>query len=267
MKLKISVLLTILVSISVNVFGQKPPIKTPDVPNKPADVTKLEITKNKAKTPTVKEILAKYVQAIGGRANYEKIKSRMTKATQDVPTAGIKGTIEIYAAAPNKSFTKAVIGGIGEFFEGFDGKNAWSINPLQGSRDKSGEELVQTKLRYDFYRDINLDKLYPKIELKGTEKVGANEAYVLIATPDNLPSETFYFDTKSGLLIRQDITATSPEGKTPSKNFFEDMREIDGVKIPFRMRTILPQFEVVTTLTEVKNNIVVEDAKFTKPKI
>ena len=167
MKLKTSILFAILFSISLNAFGQKKVVKPEVVPNKPADVTKLEIKPSAAKTPTVQEILAKYVQAIGGRAANEKIKSRMSKGTQEIAAAGIKGTFEKYAAAPNKSISKAVIPGVGEITGGFDGQTAWSINPVQGNRDKQGEELAQAKLTYDFYREINLDKLFLKMEVKG----------------------------------------------------------------------------------------------------
>jgi hypothetical protein len=105
------------------------------------------------------------------------------------------------------------------------------------------------------------------LELKGIEKVGESDTYVLVGTPDNnLPSDIFYFDTKSGLLVRQDTTAISPEGKMPGKTFLEDYREVDGVKVPFKTRTVLPQFELITTFTEVKNNVAVESSKFVKPK-
>ena len=270
MKLKTTIFLTVLLSVSATAFGQKEPVKTTTETKPKTEAKTVETKPVETKTPvvtmpTVKEILAKYVQAIGGRTAYEKIKTRVTKGTQDIPAAGIKGTFETYAAAPNKSVNKAVIGGIGEFLDGFDGQKAWTINPIQGSRDKTGEELLQAKMTYDFYREINLEKVYPKMELKGTEKVGASDAYVIVATPDTLPSETFYFDTKSGLLVRTDATLVTPEGKTPTKNFLEDYREIDGVKMPFRVRTILPQFELIVTTTEVKNNAAVEDSMFAKP--
>ncbi len=129
--------------------------------------------------------------------------------------------MKAYAAAPNKSYNKTSLAGIGDIIEGFDGQTAWSINPLQGNRDKEGEELAQTKLTYDFYRETNLAKLYPKMELKGTEKVGESDAYVIVGTPVGSPPETFYFDTKSGLLVRQDVTAISPEGKIPIKTFLK----------------------------------------------
>jgi len=267
MKLKISILLTILFSISAPVFGQKEPVK-PKTETKPAVDAKPAETKTTAvKMPTVQEILAKYVQAIGGKEANEKLKSRLSKGTIELAPMGIKGTFEAYNAAPNKSINKTTLDGIGEIIEGTDGATAWSINPLQGNRDKQGEELAQNKLFNNFYRETMLDKLYPKMELKGTEKIGTSEAYVVVGTPDNLPSETFYFDTKSGLLLRQDGTIISPEGKQPVKVFFEDYRDVDGVKVAFKTRAILPQIEIITTVTEVKNNVAVEDSKFAKPKV
>ncbi len=275
MKLKTSILLTTLLTVSATVFGQDKPVKPPTVPNKPADVKALEIkpsatptaaTAAAVKLPTATEILAKYVQAIGGKAANEKIKSRFVKATVELVPFGVKGTSETYTAAPGKSINRTNLEGIGEIVEGFDGVTAWSINPLSGNRDKAGEELAQAKLIYDFGRATNLDKLYPKMQVTGIEKVGASDAYVVVGTPDGLPAETFYFDTKSGLLVRQDATFVSPEGKQAMKIFYEDYRDIDGLKMSYKSRTVTPQFEAITIITEVKNNVPVEDAKFAKPK-
>ncbi len=44
------------------------------------------------------------------------------------------------------------------------------------------------------------------------------------------------------------------------------MREVDGVKLPFKIRSVLPQFEIVLTFGEVKNNVAIDDGKFVKPK-
>ncbi len=137
---------------------------------------------------------------------------------------------------------------------------------MTGNHDKTGEELTQTKLTYDFYRETNLAKLYPKMELKGTEKVGENDAYVIVATPVGSPPETFYFDVKSGLLVRQDVTVISEDGKIPMKTFFDDVREVDGVKVPFKIHSVLPEYEIYLTMTEVKHNVAVENDKFAKPK-
>lgn len=262
MKLKLFILLGIL-TFSAGVFAQKTETA------KPAETKSAEPKSTPApvaKLPTVKEILDKYVAAIGGREANEKIKTRMTKGLIEMSPMGIKGTVESYSAAPNKNYMKLNIGGIGEIIDGFDGTAGWSINPIQGNRDKEGDELLQAKLTYTFSREVNLDKIYSKIEVKGTDKVGDKDVYVVTATPAGLPAETLYFDTKSGMLLRSDVTAISPEGNMMTKNFFDDFREVDGVKIPFKTRSVLPQFEMNMTLTEIKHGVTIDDKIFSKPK-
>src|SRR5262245_21317324 len=75
--------------------------------------------------PTVDQILDKYMQASGGRQAVEKITSRMTKGTVEFSTMGLKGEMENYAKAPNKTLTIINLSGVGEFREGDDGKIAW----------------------------------------------------------------------------------------------------------------------------------------------
>ena len=261
MKLKSTLVFTLVFLSSISIFGQKAEPAKPSAPK--TDDTK---TAQTAKLPTVQTILDKYVAAIGGRAANEKHKTRVTKATFEFAPMGIKGTSESYVAAPDKSYTKMNMQGIGEIVSGTDGKTAWTINPLQGNRDITGEELLQLKLTNNLYRETNLDKLYSSWTVKGIEKVGGKDAYVVTGTPAGLAPETFYFDAQTGLLVRTDSTLVSPEGKMPAQTFYEDYREVDGVKIPYKMRVVVPQAEIITMITEIKNGAAIEEAKFAKPK-
>jgi len=223
MKFKSILIFAIVLILTGAAFAQKPS------PSKP-EPTKSEPVKA-AKLPTVQEILAKYVKAIGGREANEKIKTRFTTGTIELAPMGVKGTFESHAVAEAKSMTKMDLVGIGEFLDGSDGKIAWSVNPVQGSRDKTGLELAQAKLNNNFYREINLDKLYTKMELKGIEKVGEKDAYVVVATAEGLPPTTWYFDAIGGLILRADsvgICARTLVGivtpsmvRNSSKNTFE----------------------------------------------
>ena len=60
----------------------------------------------------------------------------------------------------------------------------------------------------------------------------------------------FYFDVKTGLLLRQD------------DDFYEDYREVDGVLCPFTIRNA----NTLIKLTEVKHNVAVDDARFIEEK-
>ncbi|MEO7673445.1 MAG: hypothetical protein ABIU09_05135 [Pyrinomonadaceae bacterium] len=256
MKFKSALLTALILTATSAIFAQKPD------PLKPEPVK----TNVAAKLPTVKEVLDKYVKAIGGREAIEKVKTRFMSGTVEISPMGIKGTYEIYSAAESKTFTKMNLAGIGDMLDGYDGKTAWVINPIQGNREKTGAELLQAKINGNFYREINLDKLFSKIEVKGVDKVAGKDAYVLVATADGIPPETWYFDTVSGLLLRSDITAISPEGSQPAKMFFEEMRTADGVTGPMKIRTQLPQFEIVMTATDFKQGIAIDESKFAKPK-
>jgi outer membrane lipoprotein-sorting protein len=253
---KLLTLAGILIIVSGSAFSQ----------NKPVSKTrKVKTQTSKTALPSARTIIQKYVAAIGGRAAYQKQTSRVMKGTLEITSAGLKGAFESYAKAPNKSLTRTTLAGIGEISVAFDGQNGWITNPIQGTREQKGEELLQTKLSSDFYREVQLERLFPKLEVKGREKIGEKEVFIVVATPNDSEPETFYFDVRTGLLLRRDTITVSPEGRIPSQTYFEDYREIDGIKLPFINRAVTGGFDAVIKFTEIKHNVPIEDAKFAKP--
>jgi outer membrane lipoprotein-sorting protein len=215
--------------------------------------------------PTVDQILDKYVQALGGKAAMEGITSTVSKGTFEIPAFGASGSAEIWTKAPNKTAIRLDIPGFGIVQEGFNGTVAWAQEPQSGLREKTGAELASTKLDADFYKPLRLKQLYPKITVKGTEKVGDKDAYVLEATPAEGAVETWYFDAASGLLARIDAERESPQGKAAIQNYLEDYRDVGGVKEPFTNRIVSPAFTIIIKLDDVKHNVPVDDTKFNKP--
>ena len=218
-----------------------------------------------AALPTVDQILDKYVQTLGGKAAMEKITSTASKGTFEIAAFGASGTAEVWEKAPNKTALKLDIPGFGLVLEGFNGTVAWSQDPQSGLREKTGAELAATKLDADFYKPLRLKQLYPKITVKGMEKVGDKDAYVLTATPAEGAAETWYFDAASGLLTRMDLERESPQGKMAVQVFQEDYKEVDGIKIPHTMRQVTSAFTIVIKLDEVKHNVAIDETKFNKP--
>jgi outer membrane lipoprotein-sorting protein len=217
------------------------------------------------KLPTVDQVIDKYVQAIGGKAAVEKQNSRVSKGNFEIPSFSAGGPIEIYAKAPNKAFSTINIEGFGVVQQGFTGSTGWSSDPQSGMRELGASEVAAAKLDSDFYRDIKLKELYPKLELKGKEKLPAGEAYVIIATPATGSPETLYFDTQSGLLVRQDGKRESPQGSMNVQVWFEDYKDVEGVKMPFTVKQNSDAISFVIKLTEIKPNVAIDDAKFNKP--
>lgn len=228
-----------------------------------------------ASTPTVDQILDKYVQAIGGKAAFEKLKTRVMKGTSENLTTSRVAAIEIYAKAPNK---RVEMVGAADYdsSRGFNGAVGWSLNMTEtGFRELSGHGLAAEKREAEFHREIKLRDLYPRLTLAGKEKVGDREAYVIEATPADGDTEKLYFDVQTGLLIRRDGTIEMPKDgripvesliKIPVESYFEDYREIDDVKLPFTVRHSLPGVRTITRFKEIKHNTPIGDAKFNKPE-
>ncbi len=217
-------------------------------------------------TPTVDQVLDKYVQAVGGKSAFEKLTTRVMKGKVEVPGIGESGKVEIYKKAPNKGLTLLTIPGNGPTPRAFNGKTGWMIDdPDEGVKDAPPSDLAGMQREFDFYREIRLKALYPQMNLKGKEKVGGSEAYVIEAKAGDGAVEKMYFDVQSGLLVRNDTPYVTEDGTSIVENIFEDYREVDGVKVPFVWRQISPDFEYVFRFDQVQHNVPVDDAKFEKP--
>jgi outer membrane lipoprotein-sorting protein len=222
-------------------------------------------TTPQAALPSVDQILDKYVKAIGGKAAFEKLTSRVSKGTFEMDQLPGPAAEEIYAKAPDKQAMVTDVPSFGQARRGFNGAVGWEDNPMSGLRDFAGPELEAMKRDADFYKAIKLKGLYPKMTLKGKESVNGHDAYVIEATPPDGAAETMWFDADSGLLVRTQREGEGPEGKVTIGMTFDDYREVDGIKLPFVIHQSMGDFAFVIKLSEVKHNVPIDDAKFDKP--
>jgi hypothetical protein len=50
------------------------------------------------------------------------------------------------------------------------------------------------------------------------------------------------------------------------KVHLDDYREVDGLKVPFKVRFAFESFDITLRVTELKHNVPIDDAVFQKPK-
>jgi hypothetical protein len=101
--------------------------------------------------------------------------------------------------------------------------------------------------------------------VKGKETIDGHDAYFVQGDREGKPPLKLYFDEKSGLLVRLIRYGDTPLGLLPTQVDYADYREVDGVKIPFRWTLARPGGRFTIQLTDVKQNVPVDDAKFAKP--
>jgi len=223
-------------------------------------------------TVTIDELMTKTIAALGGEANWRKVTSREMKFDIDFEQQGVKGYGTSYTKAPNFFATDATFTALGKpigtSFEYFDGTTAGEVVSFAPAETFSGRRLEDIKLENDFYGILNWKNGVKSAEIKGTEKVGEEEVYIVDFHPENASDFTYYISTKTFLPVKKTsiIVSSTSNLKLPITQFFSDYKTIDGVMIPFKTVVKSPSMgDVVTYVKEVKNNVPVEDKMF-KPK-
>jgi hypothetical protein len=214
--------------------------------------------------PTTDQIIEKCITAMGGRAAIEKITSRVSKGTLEVPDMGVQGTVTVSEKAPDKTLTVLEMNGM-FVREGTDTAGAWEDNPQTGLRDKTGTELADARRAATFSPELRLREMYKTLEVTGQEKVGDKDAYVVLATPAVGAPSRLYFDVASGLMVRQTGTRESAQGPVDVDVYLDDFRTVDGIKLPFAIHQVTAAFSVDVRLSEVTHNVALDDALFKRP--
>lgn len=224
---------------------------------------------------TVDEVVNRCVTAIGGRAALEKLKSRSMVGTITLSTPGgdIEGTIELLNAAPNKSRTliKADLSalGVGPLVvdQRFDGNAGYVMDSLQGNRDITGNQLDNMRNGSFPHPFLNYKDRGTSAKLSGKEKIGEREAYLLIFEPTSGSVVRQYVDAETYLPVKTIVKLDVPQLGTEMEQTtdYSDYREVDGVKLPFRLKATSAVQNYTITITKVEHNVQVDETLFSKP--
>ncbi len=125
--------------------------------------------------------------------------------------------------------------------------------------------MKQALIAHNFYKDIKIKELYSSLETLRKDKVGDRDAYVVKATNEELPDDIMYFDTETGFLLRTDMMVISPEGKQAVSAYYSDVREVSGIKLPFKHTMVMPHLEMIFLMEKIEFGVKVDESKFSKP--
>jgi hypothetical protein len=230
----------------------------------PAPPPRGNASNSSAETPTAQQLIERYVEAIGGRSAWEKLKSRTSLGTIEIASMNLSGTVMIHEKSPSKILEAVILAG-SELQQGYDGSTGWSEDPQNGVREKTGIELAETKRDADFYHPLHLEKIYLKLDARGTEKIGAGDAYLVEGSLPEGGSDKIYFDKKSGLIVRVITMHHTPEGVETVQEDISDYRDVDGIKLPFTIEQTGSQSRFTIRFDQVRHNVDLDDSEFSKP--
>src|SRR5882762_8372120 len=175
--------------------------------------------------PKADTILDHYVEVVGGKAVLEKHRSEVMHGTIEVVGRGLKGTMTVYQAAPDKELAIIDFEGIGKIESGSNGEVAWESSAMQGPRVKDGTEKADAFRDGTFNAPLYWRKLYTKVETAGVEKVEGHDCYKVVMTPKEGKPTTHFYDKTSGLLIKTQATRVSPTGEITAEAYADDYKK------------------------------------------
>jgi outer membrane lipoprotein-sorting protein len=224
----------------------------------------------KGQQPTGEQVIDKYIEVTGGRAAYEKVKTRVTHGKMTIPAQGMAGTIEIYSKAPNLFYLMVEIPGTEKQENVYNGKLAWEKSVLKGTRLVTGQELESLKQQANMAGDLKWRDTYTSIENEGVVDIDGKKCYKLTLTPKTGKPELRFYDTQTGLLARAENTVEMMGTTVHSIATPSDYREFEGVKMPFKTSVSIAlggmQLEQNIEVEKIENNVDIPDSKFEMPE-
>jgi hypothetical protein len=179
-----------------------------------------------------KLVLADYVKAIGDERAWQKHKSVRIKRDVLVKNMNFKSQEETRMVRGGKLFSTSAMPGLGTFKRGYDGRTAWSEDPISGLRVLKGAEADEVRLAATWNSEWHLGTTYAPVRSVAPPSdapKGPLEC-VQLAKPAAQPSIAC-FDSRTHLRAWEKGVQASQGGPVPYTTRFSDWREVDGVRV------------------------------------
>jgi outer membrane lipoprotein-sorting protein len=233
-----------------------PPSKEPD-----------ELREPVGKATSADQILDKYLQAAGGVERLAKITSFTAQGTYQ-GYGDEKYPVNLFAKAPNQIST-VIHTAAGDSATTYDGRTGWIAGPATerpvSLLELTGGDLAGAKLDAAVWFPAQLKQALTQWRPASSATIDGRDMQMIQGSSDGRYPVNLYFDSKTGLLARMVRYAESPVGLNPTQVDYADYRDVAGVKMPYRVTVTWLDGKSNMMLSEIKPNVPIDAARFTKP--
>ena len=214
--------------------------------------------------PSVDEIFARYLQAVGG-PNAAGTTTLLMKGTR-VASQNRQWPNEITWSGPDKLLSVITLPQT-TIRQAVAGDKGWVLNGTKLQTLTATQAATARRGLEEVFSAVKVTQA-PGMQLAGMEKIDGREMWVVVrSTPETTVS--YYFDAETGLLRRRNASNHAAVLPLPEQVDFEDYRDVDGVKLPFIIRkSAIDTYDSWTrTFAEIKRNVAVNDTLFAPPAV
>jgi hypothetical protein len=215
--------------------------------------------------PTPQQLAARHDSLIGGRAALEGHQSLKLSGTFAIPDAGILAPVEILKRRPRQYMLRVTLPPMGEILSGYDGRNAWAVQPGTGAMLLEGDMATQMADQSDFFGDLHDYTRFTSVEtLADTSFEGrrVHPVRMVRASGDTLIE---YFDAGSGLSAGSRTAVRTPMGRIESTSVVGEYKTFSGLTVATRIEQRNPQYRMIITITTVEFDTL-DEAALTPPE-
>ena len=206
--------------------------------------------------PSARSIIDRHIAAIGGRPAILARTSLHATGTVAISSAGMTGTVDLFAAKPDRTLLRISLGGIGVIEEGFDGKVGWSLSPLTGPALVQGKELEQKRFESDFLADLHADSRYESMTTVERLEFDGRPCYKVRLVRTGGGEDIEFYDVKTGLKAGEITTRESPMGPVTATTIESDYRQFGPLLQPGTIKSTAMGVEQVFTVTAIEYDTV-----------
>lgn len=212
--------------------------------------------------PTIDQIVAKYITALGGADKLAKVTSLSVKANRIEPDGKTVEPETIWYKgnkyASDTTYSKAVVS------DRFDGTMATKFIPEPF--DLKADEAEQIKREAELFSPGNIKTIYPTMAYRGLDRIDGREVYLVTATTKSNVRELLLFDVQTGLLVRRSASTQTMFGRFVYQVDYADYKAVGGVKMPMTIKYSMPNMRWTRKIISAKANAAVDDSVFSAPK-
>ncbi|MFT5999213.1 MAG: hypothetical protein ACI81P_001670 [Neolewinella sp.] len=186
--------------------------------------------------PSPDEIVTTYLEAIGGAEAWKEIKSM--RFTGKASMQGQEFPFVMTRAEGNKFYQEVSIMG-SKMEQGFNGKTAWMLFPLQGINEKTAMSEEETnEFKEEEFLDVFIDYANRGFKLEAAEgkEVEGTPTYGIRVTNEGAYDKTYYFETENMVPIMVSSVGKAGQMKGMTvETYISDYQEVEGLMIPMFM--------------------------------
>jgi CubicO group peptidase (beta-lactamase class C family) len=213
--------------------------------------------------PTVAEIMA-LRNAQGNEAALEAMGNYRIDSTVYSVQSGVRGTVSVYVAGPDKYRVDADYGKYGYSRTVVNGDRAWVESSFGPFKELRGQLLEQAKIGHPYVMTGDWRNYFDSIKVLRADILDDKEVYVVKLKAGDLPAMTVYVNAVTGDVLLSEIISIQEGGiGIPVTTRSEDFREVYGIRTA--SRSISSNEQTGRTIVEdetIETNIQLDDDFF-----